>query len=205
MDTLFPVILSVPPDKQQLKGREKVHFLSRYARVAAERSAKKSGIRLTEFIKNPKGVPLPAKGYRWSVSHKPEYVAGVVFRGKIGIDIEKIRPYSAGLEKKVADEKEWALYPIDRLDRLDQFDRSELLFRYWTAKEAVLKLMGIGLAGLSSCKIQKGTSGNHMTVRFQDQNFQVEHIAFDNHIAAIVTDHRTRIEWIFDDPEGINI
>ncbi|MFH2065635.1 MAG: 4'-phosphopantetheinyl transferase superfamily protein [Pseudomonadota bacterium] len=196
MDTLFPVILSVPPDKQQLKGREKVHFLSHYARVAAERSAKKSGIRLAEFIKNPKGVPLPAKGYWWSVSHKPEYVAGVVSRGKIGIDLEKIRPYTAGLEKKVADEAEWAIYPVAR---------SDLLFRYWTAKEAVLKLMGIGLAGLSSCKIQKETSDNHMTVRFQDQRFQVEHITFDNHIAAVVTDDHARIEWIFDDPEEINI
>ncbi len=191
MDTLFPVILSVPPEKQQLNGREKVVFLSQYARIAAERSAEKTGFRLAEFPKNKKGTPLPVLGYHWSVSHKPEYVAGVVSRKQIGIDIEKIRPYSTGLEKKVADETEWALYPTDR---------SELLFRYWTAKEAVLKTMGIGLAGLSSCKIRKNNSKNHMTVQFQDHDYQIAHFAFDNHVAAIVTHDNTRIEWILDIP-----
>jgi len=190
-ETLYPVILPVPPEKQRLKGREKVIFLSHYARIAAEQSAKKTGFRLAEFPKNEKGTPLPFLGYHWSVSHKPEYVAGVVSRKQIGIDIEKIRPYSTGLEKKVADENEWALFSTDR---------SELLFRYWTAKEAVLKTMGIGLAGLSSCKIRKNNSKNHMTVQFQDHDYQIEHFAFDNHIAAIVTHDNARIEWILDIP-----
>jgi 4'-phosphopantetheinyl transferase len=189
--TLFPVILSVPPERRLLQGREKVLFLSQYARSAAERSAEKAGIGITEFLKNEKGTPLPFLGYHWSVSHKPEYVAGVVSLTKIGIDIEKIRPYSTGLEKKVADENEWALYPVDR---------SELLFRYWTAKEAVLKTMGIGLAGLSSCKIRKNNVKDHMTVCFQDHDYQIEHFAFDNHVAAIVTDDNTRVEWILDIP-----
>lgn len=189
--TLFPVILSVPPERQLLKGREKVLFLSQYARSAAEQSAEKIGISLIEFPKNEKGTPLPFLGYHWSVSHKPEYVAGVVSLKKIGIDIEKIRPYSTGLEKKVADENEWALYP---------YDRSELLFRYWTAKEAVLKTMGIGLAGLSSCKIRKNNVKDHMTVCFQDHDYQIEHFAFDNHVAAVVTDDNTRVEWILDIP-----
>jgi len=189
MDTLFPVILSVPPEKQQLKGRDKVHFLSQYARTAAEQSAEKAGICCTGFPKNEKGMPLPSLGYYWSISHKPEYVAGVVSAQKIGIDIERIRPYSAGLEKKVADENEWSLYPLDR---------SELLFHYWTAKEAVLKIVGIGLAGLSACKIQKPASQDHMVVLFQDQKYLIKHIAFDNHVAAIVTDQGTRIEWTGD-------
>jgi 4'-phosphopantetheinyl transferase len=189
MNTLFPVILSVPSEKQQLKGREKVLFLSQYARFAAERSAKKNGISLAGFTKNEQGMPLPSMGYYWSISHKPEYVAGVVSVKKIGIDIEKIRPYSTGLEKKVADEKEWSLY---------QLDRSELLFRYWTAKEAVLKIAGIGLAGLSSCKIKKNTSENHMIVLFQNHEYHIEHIKFDNHVAAITAGDDTRIEWAVD-------
>ncbi len=130
-------------------------------------------------------------GYHWSISHKSEYVAGVVSLKRIGIDIEKIRPYTMGLEKKVADEEEWSLYPMDR---------SELLFRYWTAKEAVLKTVGIGLAGLSSCKIKRNESNNHMLVHYQDHEYKIEHLAFDNHVAAILTDSDTRIEWTVDDP-----
>ena len=128
MDTLFPFILSVPEKKQQLRGRERVAFLSRFARRAVERSSQKTGVRLGHFNKDEKGVPLPSGEYHWSISHKPEYVTGVVSLEKIGIDIEKLRPYSKGLEKKVADIKEW---------NLCKSDRSELLFRYWTAKEAV--------------------------------------------------------------------
>jgi 4'-phosphopantetheinyl transferase len=192
MMTLFPVILAVPPDKQKLKGREKVGFLSRYARIASEQSAARSGIRLGGLEKNGNGVPLPSGGVYWSVSHKPLYVAGVVSREPIGIDIERIRTYTKGLEKKVADDSEWALVPRDR---------SELLFRFWTAKEAVLKQEGVGLAGLSACKIVADAAESGMTLRFRDQDFQVAHITFDNHIAAIVKQSNTRIQWIINDPE----
>ena len=192
MTTLFPVILTVPLEKQTLTGREKVRFLSQYARRAAERSAARADILLDELKKNEKGMPLPSSGVYWSISHKPLYVAGVVSREPIGIDIERIRPYTAGLEKKVADASEWALYPMDR---------AELLFRYWTAKEAVLKQTGIGLAGLSSCKIIAVPEEECMTVRFRNQDFQVAHITFDSHIAAVVKQSHTRIQWIMNDPE----
>lgn len=190
--TLFPVILPVPPDKQELKGREKVGFLSRYARVAAGHSAARAGISLDDLKKNDNGVPLPSNGVYWSISHKPLYVAGVVSRRPVGIDIERIRPYTKGLEKKVAADSEWALYPLER---------SELLFRYWTAKEAVLKQTGIGLAGLSACKIIAGTEEDGMIVRFRNQDFQVVHTAFDSHVAAVVKQGNTRIQWIMNDPE----
>ena len=195
MTTIFPVILSVPADKQALKGREKVRFLSRYARIAAERSAARAGIPLDELKKDETGIPLPSGGIYWSISHKPLYVTGVVSRKPIGIDIERVRPYTKGLEKKVADESEWALTPMDR---------SELLFRYWTAKEAVLKQTGIGLAGLSSCKIIANPARDCMTVRFRNQDFHVAHIAFDSHVAAVVKQDNTRIQWIMDDPEVID-
>lgn len=189
MNILFPVIQAVPPDKRLLKGREKVRFLSQYARAAAERSAEKAGIAIRQFSKDGKGTPLPSGGSYWSISHKPEYVAGVVSPNRIGIDIEKIRPYTKGLEKKVAAEKEWALYSLDR---------SELLFRFWTAKEAVLKTVGIGLAGLSACEIRKGPTRDTMTVRFENQDFYIQHLLFDNHVAAIVKEKDSRIEWTVD-------
>ncbi len=185
MDTLFPFILSVPEKKQQLRGRERVAFLSRFARRAVERSSQKTGVRLGHFNKDEKGVPLPSGEYHWSISHKPEYVTGVVSLEKIGIDIEKLRPYSKGLEKKVADIKEW---------NLCKSDRSELLFRYWTAKEAVLKAEGMGLSGLSACKVVKVIDETNLIVNFRNQNRLIEHFFCKNHVAAIVKDNH-RVEW----------
>jgi 4'-phosphopantetheinyl transferase len=185
MDILFPVILSVPPEKKQLRGRERVAFLSQLARCAVERSSQKTGIRISCLKKDEKGIPIPSDGVHWSISHKPEYVIGVVSLKKIGIDIEKFRTYSTGLERKVADLQEWKLY---------KSDRSELLFRYWTAKEAVLKAEGIGLSGLSACKIVKVIDETNLIANFQNQNRIVEHFFFKNHVAAIVKNNY-RVEW----------
>ncbi len=185
MDTLFPVILSVPENKQKLRGRERVAFLSRFARHAVEQSSQKIGVHLDPLEKDEKGAPLPSGGVYWSISHKPEYVTGVVSLEKVGIDIEKIRPYSNGLEKKVADIKEW---------KLDTRDRSELLFRYWTAKEAVLKAEGMGLSGLSACKIIKIIDETNLIVSFRNHDRLIEHLFFKNHVAAIVKD-TYRVEW----------
>jgi len=185
MGTLFPVILSVPPEKQQLRGRERVAYLSRLARSAVECSSRKTGTPIGCLQKDDKGVPIPIGGIHWSVSHKPEYVTGVVSPEKIGIDIEKFRPYSQGLEKKVADLQEW---------ELSKTDRSELLFRYWTAKEAVLKAEGLGLSGLSACKVVKVIDQTNLIVTFQSHNRLIEHFFFKNHVAAIVKDYH-RVEW----------
>jgi 4'-phosphopantetheinyl transferase len=185
MDTLFPVILSVPQKKQQLKGRERVAFLSRLARCAVERSSQKTGSPIGCLKKDGKGAPIPSGVVHWSISHKPEYVIGVVSPIKIGIDIEKFRPYSQGLEKKVADLQEW---------ELSNSDRSELLFRYWTAKEAVLKSEGMGLSGLSACKVVKVIDKTNLIVSFQNKNRVIEHYFFKNHVAAIVKD-QYRVEW----------
>lgn len=185
MDTLFPFILSVPHEKQQLRGRERVSYLSRLARSAVECSSQKTGTPIGCLQKDNKGVPIPSGGIHWSISHKPEYVIGVVSPEKIGIDIEKFRPYSQGLEKKVADRQEW---------ELSKTNRSELLFRYWTAKEAVLKSEGMGLSGLSACKVVKVIDQTNLIVSFQNQNRVIEHFFFKNHVAAIVKDHY-RVEW----------
>ena len=104
--TIYPVILRVPEEKRDLKGREKVRYLSRYARDALSLSAEKSRIVLSRLPKDDDGIPQPVDGNYWSLTHKSEYVGGVVGRTKIGIDIEKIRSFSPGLFKKTANPEE---------------------------------------------------------------------------------------------------
>ncbi|MEA3428693.1 MAG: 4'-phosphopantetheinyl transferase superfamily protein, partial [Thermodesulfobacteriota bacterium] len=136
MNTIYPVILAVPNNKRKLSGKNRTLYLSRHARYALEISAQKSCIHLSNLLKDENGVPMPCGANYWSLSHKPAYVAAVVAPERIGIDIEEIRTCSESLFRKIADHREWGLADTDKF---------KLFFRYWTAKEAVLKAVGTGL------------------------------------------------------------
>jgi 4'-phosphopantetheinyl transferase len=174
---IYPVILAVPNNKQQLKGREKVSFLSRYARKALEISALKSEIQLGDLNKNKNGVPLPFDGNYWSVTHKTDYVGGVVAPERIGIDLETIRPMKASVYGKTADNSEWALSNIKSI---------LLFFRYWTSKESVLKASGSGIGDLLKCRIMKIIDHEHLIVDYKKMDWLVEHFYFNGHIASVV-------------------
>jgi 4'-phosphopantetheinyl transferase len=184
--SIYPVILPVPDSRKALVGREKVKFLSGFARQAVTISANKRGVVLGELLKDENGAPLPTNGCFWSISHKSEYVAGVVAPHRIGVDIEKFRPCSDGLFKKTGSDEEWGL--VDS-------DPQTLFFRYWTSKEAVLKTAGRGIGDLSKCKIIRVMDENHLFVRYGGRVWSVEHFFFDNHIASVVSCNVT-IRWV---------
>jgi len=184
---IHPVILAVPNQKQQLKGKEKVSFLSRHARRALEISAQKRKIQLGDLEKNENGVPLPFNGNYWSVTHKTEYVAGVIARERIGIDLEKIRPFKEALYKKAASENEWELSDTDKI---------ALFFRYWTSKESVLKASGTGIRDLLKCRITRIIDDKHLVVNYRENNWVVEHFFFNGHIASVVKNN-VDVKWAF--------
>jgi 4'-phosphopantetheinyl transferase len=184
---IYPVILAVPNPKKQLMGREKVSFLSRHARKALEISARKSRIQLGDLKKDESGVPLPFDGNYWSVTHKIGYVAGVVARERIGIDLEKIRPIKKGLYGKTAHESEWGL---------SDSDKTVLFFRYWTSKESVLKASGTGIQDLLKCRIERIIDDRHIVVHYKEHNWLVEHFVFNGHIASVVKNN-VDVEWSF--------
>jgi 4'-phosphopantetheinyl transferase len=130
--------------------------------------------------KGDRDVPLPFNdGHTfWSLSHKPRFVAAVVGPSPIGIDIEEIRPRNEGLYDYVAGEPEWALS-----------DRSwETFFLYWTAKEAVLKVGGVGLAHLNKAKIHSILSKDYLLVDYDARLWPVKHFRFEGHIVALMHD-----------------
>ena len=184
--TIFPVILSVPEICRYLKGREKVVFLSRHARQAVEISAVKTGVVLPELPKNADGAPIPYQGIYWSLSHKSQYAAGVVARSPVGIDIETIRPCSRALFDRIAGRDEW-----DLAGELS----FAVFFRFWTAKEAVLKAAGDGIKGLSRCRISRILDGNHLTVDYADRIWRVEHRIHNGHMAAVVVGNDAASDW----------
>jgi 4'-phosphopantetheinyl transferase len=183
--SLNPIILSVPADIQAAKGRAKVQALSRLARQAAQESALRTlGHSLPGFPKNDDGVPQPVAGIHWSLSHKSTLVAGVVAHDPIGIDVEFRRPVKAGLHARIAEPAEWRL---DKASRTDQgrTPPDTLFYRYWTAKEAVLKAVGQGLVGLSGCRITALPSSQCMQLIYDGTPWEVFQRWYGPHLVAV--------------------
>ena len=184
--TLFPVILPVIEVGDKLLGKEKIASLSRISKEALKLSAEKSGVMLGELLRDENGTPCPVDGNYWSLSHKPKYVAAVVSKEKIGIDIEELKPRSESLFSYVASSEEWE---FSKEKSWDTF------FRYWTAKEATLKAIGIGISGLKSSRITSVPDANHIILDYRGQLFRVEQLHYQNHIISILKGDN-EIEWI---------
>jgi 4'-phosphopantetheinyl transferase len=192
--TLFPVVMPVTEARYKRSGKEKVAHLSRIAREALKLSAEKSRVRLGELLKDEKGAPCPVAGNYWSLSHKPKYVAAVVSKDKVGIDIEEMKPRAESLFSYVASDEEWALK-----------EKSwDTLFRYWTAKEATLKVIGIGISGLKTCRIISVPDENHISLDYKGQVFLVEQLRHKNHIVSLLKNDN-QIEWVVLDDSTDNM
>lgn len=181
---LFPVVVSLGTCASKFKGKEKVAYLSRVARQALEMSAARSGLVLGALLKDEDGVPCPVNGNYWSLSHKPGCVAAVVSQDKVGIDIEEIKPRSETLFSCVATEEEWQLS-----------EKSwHTLFRYWTAKEATLKALGIGISGLKTCRIASVLDEAQIVLDYEGRHFLVEQLIYRNHVVSVVKGGH-QVDW----------
>lgn len=176
-ETIHPVILRVPESAGMLDRRDRTRFLSDYARRALAASAEKSGVRLDQLDKAENGAPLPSNGFHWSVTHKPAYVGGVVAPVPIGLDIEEIRPVREGMYARVGSPAEWALSAEDPV---------HLFFRFWTAKEAVLKATGKGIVDLSRCVVRRVAGPDRLVLEYQGRTWEVVQVFFDGHLASVV-------------------
>lgn len=183
---LYPVIMMVSDDIKMLKGKEKVEALSRIARHGAGVSAKKSALPLPVFEKDGSGVPMPSEGVFWSISHKPDVVAGVVSNENVGIDVEMIRPVSDQLFNRIVSRDEHALFLQQEKDRV--------FFRIFTAKEAVLKATGDGIKGLSNVKIVSAPDENNLCAAYLNQKYFVENFYGDGYLAS-VTKKACAVQW----------
>ena len=185
--TIHPVILAVPEEVGDFKPRDRIKFLSRHARLALKLSAQKSKMQLDELKQAENGAPLPFNDIYWSITHKTQYVGGVVAPTPIGIDIERIRECSRGLFAKTAGDREWALGEAEKNSLLT-------FFRYWTAKEALVKTSGSGLKDLLKCQVTRIIDDRHLKIRYSDREWLIENFYFDQHIASITQD-AYQIEW----------
>ncbi len=183
---LYPVIMPVDEQTSCLSGREKVERLSAIAREALQLSADKSGIVLVELKKDEDDVPIPFNGVYWSLSHKSKCVAAVLSKNRVGIDIEEIQPKVERFFSKTASDEEWACIG----------DKNWYNFyRYWTAKEAVLKADGFGIGGLLACHVISVPNDKHIDLKYKNTLYQIEQYYHNNHIVSVVKGDN-EIEWI---------
>jgi 4'-phosphopantetheinyl transferase len=97
------------------------------------------------FTGDDTGPPLPVTTppdtvLNFSVSHTERYtVFGFLHAGRIGVDIEKVRPV-----RYLEDSATYAFSPAESnwIQQLPEERRQKAFFRIWTRKEAVIKCCG---------------------------------------------------------------
>lgn len=177
--SLNPVILAAGKTDPAWTRRQRIAALRQRSRQALFISARLSGVALGRLEKDKLGAPLPHHGIHWSLSHKEHYVVGVTAPYPVGIDIEMVKPVKDGLFERIADEDEWALAPARN---------SLFFFRFWTAKEAVLKAIGKGMTALDHCRVTALIDEVHTHLSVDGSPWAVVHHWVDQrHLAALTT------------------
>ena len=105
------------------------------------------------FAETEEGKPraLNAAGWDFNVSHSGDYVAVAVGRGQVGVDLEQIR-----LVREMESIVERYFHPDEAAAwrAVAPGLREEAFFVLWSAREASMKCVGLGLArGLSVTRV----------------------------------------------------
>jgi 4'-phosphopantetheinyl transferase len=181
---LCPVILANEKSRD-VKGLERVERQRRRAIEALHCSERESGAELAVLEKDADDAPLASNGWHWSISHTSDFSAGIVSRARVGIDIESVSRRRLELVTAVASPTERELFP--------EFGAREFV-RVWTAKEAVLKKAGIGLAELSAARVLSVPNDQCLIVAHRGRRHLAHQWEHDGHVAAISTDDAGDLE-----------
>lgn len=177
--------LAPVPQSASVRTPDQVQAQRRTARWALSQCAWRCGAPSTGWVKDAREVPLPNDGFRWSISHKRLWSAAVIATQPVGIDVEHLTPRRVSVHDHLAGVAEWELIA----------SRSWWAFyRVWTAKEAVLKANGIGVAGLLKCQLTDVHSDTHLTLRYNQRDWRVEQCYHADHIFAVAT-HGSDVTW----------
>lgn len=97
-----------------------------------------------QYLRDPMGKPyIPQSPLHFNVSHCGSAIAVAFCEEEIGVDIEFVREYSEAVVKRyfTDDEKSYIENATENEEKCIRF------FEIWTAKEAFLKLYGVGISG----------------------------------------------------------
>ena len=124
------------------------------------------------------GRPLPLEGWHWSISHDAHLTVGGLARVPVGVDTERIQERRLALAERVLSAEERVL--------LAHEEPALAFTRAWCAKEAVLKARGIGMAGLSRCRI-RAVEPERLLLGLDGEEWRVEQARVDDSVVAVTT------------------
>ncbi|MFT5050466.1 MAG: 4'-phosphopantetheinyl transferase [Chlamydiales bacterium] len=179
--TLEVVVLATPNQEPERPSRERVAAQSRGAREALSISAELSGAGDAPWEKDHEHVPLSRDGWHWSISHDAWWSVAIVGRSRVGIDVERI-------ERRRGEMVEALIAPTERRFLTDPDEVDATVFaRVWTAKEAVLKSVGIGLGALSRCVLVEPLGPEQVMLEYAGERCLVRQRIDASHVLSIHT------------------
>ncbi len=102
------------------------------------------------FTIGHKGKPSANVPLYFNVSHSGQYVLCAVSDKPLGVDIEQVKPFRAGLVGRYFTEEEaayiWGGDPLPAAESVCDPGICERFYRVWTAKEAYVKMTGTGIS-----------------------------------------------------------
>lgn len=133
------------------------------------------------FAVTHKGKPyLQNGGYHFNISHSGDMVAVAVSKDSpVGIDIEQIKPVSAGIARRVFSEGDLcfvfgdAVIPDGKIEDRDTLVR---FFKVWTYKEAFVKMTGEGISDDLKC--------------FSYDENKCSTRVFDDYVLTVITENK---------------
>ncbi len=161
-----------------LSGAEKV----RTQRAAAAAALARLG--LADPERDAEGVPRPTRGVYWSASHTEGAAGAACAPFAVGLDLERARALRPELVARFLSPGEPALEPLVA----------------WTAKEALLKKTGLGLAGLARCRIVAERGARALELELDGAPHEVELARRGALFAALSHDGGpdASVEWEWD-------
>lgn len=135
------------------RPRHAAAAVQRVLRASARRHGAPDDLPFGDWPREPAGAPAPIDGWHASFADTTGAVVGLVAPVRAAVDVEWIeRPrWEVARERFRAD---------GDLERLASARRAEVL-ALWTAKEAVLKLAGVGLADLARVPLLAQQAGTY--------------------------------------------
>jgi 4'-phosphopantetheinyl transferase len=139
------------------------------------------------FAEDVNGKPCVANpaGWDFNVSHSGDYVAVVVGRGCVGIDIEMVRPVreAGSIVKRYFHPDEGMAWHT-----VAPGLREEAFFVLWSAREATMKCAGLGLArGLSVTRVDTAILADRQAAaRVGDTRMDIRRLDAPNGYVAVV-------------------
>lgn len=183
--TLLPVLQPTPLQAPQIPVATRVSAQRAAARRALRRAAGLLSIQLGVLRKSTSGAPRPCGEWHYSLSHCRSWVCAVLHRAPVGIDVERVQHRRARLVERVLNREEVACLGSDALS----------FTRAWTAKEALLKRAGVGLAELSACRILAQEGEHELWLEHRGERHLVRQRQIEGHILSL---HAEGSDWQVD-------